>query len=98
MSRALENYPAFVTCRDLGDGWYFPAYNEIRCVVANKDMLNTKISEQEGVEISIEVYSSSTEVLRDKKCTDNAGYKYEIGDYNSTKISTISEVRAVRAY
>ena len=94
----LENYPAFIACRGLGNGWYFPAYNEIRCVVANKDMLNTKISEQEGVEISIEVYSSSTEVLRDKKYTDNAGYKYEIGDYNSTKISTISEVRAVRAY
>ena len=94
----LENYPAFIACRGLGNGWYFPAYNEIRCVVDNKDMLNTKISEQEGVEISIEVYSSSTEVLRDKKYTDNAGYKYEIGDYNSTKISTISEVRAVRAY
>ncbi|MFR5657957.1 MAG: hypothetical protein ACLUDU_08130 [Butyricimonas faecihominis] len=29
------------------------------------------------MEISIEVYSSSTEVLRDKRCKDNAGYKYE---------------------
>lgn len=32
-------------------------------------------------QISIEVYSSSTEVLRDKNVPDNAGYKYEIGDY-----------------
>ena len=94
----LENYPAFVACRDFEEGWYFPAYNEIRCIVANKDMLNAKISEQGGVEISTEVHGCSTEVLRDNKYTDNAGYKYEKGDFNGTKISATSEIRAVRAY
>lgn len=94
----MENYPAFLACRDLEEGWYFPAYNEIKYIVANKDVLNAKISEQGGEEISIEVHGSSTEVLRNSKYTDNAGYKYEKGDFNTTKISEILEIRAVCAY
>ena len=93
----LENYPAFVTCRDLGDGWYFPAYNEIRCVVANKDMLNVKIEEQLGDLISlVELYGSSTE--KEGEPTHYIGPD-KIGKtvYPYTKISQ-AKVRAVRAY
>lgn len=94
----LENYPAFFACRNLGEGWYFPAYNEVRCVVTNKDMLNAKINEQGGMEISLETYSCSTEVLYNDQYIDNAGYRYGKGDFNITKINAASEVRAVRAY
>ena len=93
----LENYPAFVTCRDLGDGWYFPAYNEIRCVVANKDILNVKIEEQLGDLISlVELYGSSTE--KEGEPTHYIGPD-KIGKtvYPYTKISQ-AKVRAVRAY
>lgn len=92
-----ENYPAFVVCRDLGDGWYFPAYNEIRCVVANKDMLNVKIEEQLGDPISlVELYGSSTE--KEGESTHYIGPD-KIGKtvYPYTKMS-LSKVRAVRAY
>ena len=96
-SDKLENYPAFVACRDLGDGWYFPAYNEIRCVVANKDMLNVKIEEQLGDLISlVELYGSSTE--KEGEPTHYIGPD-KIGGtvYPYTKMSQ-AKVRAVRAY
>ena len=96
-SDKLDNYPAFVSCRDLGDGWYFPAYNEIRCIVANKDMLNVKIEEQLGDPISfVELYGSSTE--KGGEPTHYIGPD-KIGKtvYPYTKMS-LAGVRAVRAY
>ena len=96
-SDKLDNYPAFVSCRDLGDGWYFPAYNEIRCIVANKDMLNVKIEEQLGDPISfVELYGSSTE--KGGEPTHYIGPD-KIGKtvYPYTKMSS-AKVRAVRAY
>ena len=82
---------------DLGDGWYFPAYNEIRCIVANRDMLNVKIEEQLGDPISfVELYGSSTE--KGGEPTHYIGPD-KIGKtvYPYTKMS-LAGVRAVRAY
>ena len=93
----LENYPAFMACADLGKGWYFPAYNEIRCIVANKDMLNVKIEKQLGDPISlVELYGSSTE--KGGEPTHYIGPD-KIGKtvYPYTKMSS-AKVRAVRAY
>ena len=96
-SDELENYPAFMACADLGKGWYFPAYNEIRCIVANKDMLNVKIEKQLGDPISlVELYGSSTE--KGGEPTHYIGPD-KIGKtvYPYTKMSS-AKVRAVRAY
>ena len=96
-SDELENYPAFMACADLGKGWYFPAYNEIRCIVANKDMLNVKIEKQLGDPISlVELYGSSTE--KGGEPTHYIGPD-KIGEtvYPYTKMSS-AKVRAVRAY
>lgn len=96
-SDELENYPAFMVCADLGKGWYFPAYNEIRCIVANKDMLNVKIEKQLGDPISlVELYGSSTE--KGGEPTHYIGPD-KIGEtvYPYTKMSS-AKVRAVRAY
>ena len=96
-SDELENYPAFMACADLGKGWYFPAYNEIRCIVANKDMLNVKIEKQLGDPISlVELYGSSTE--KGGEPTHYIGPD-KIGKtvYPYTKMSSV-KVRAVRAY
>ena len=93
----MENYPAFMACADLGKGWYFPAYNEIRCIVANKDMLNVKIEKQLGDPISlVELYGSSTE--KGGEPTHYIGPD-KIGKtvYPYTKMSS-AKVRAVRAY
>ena len=96
-SDELENYTAFMACADLGKGWYFPAYNEIRCIVANKDMLNVKIEKQLGDPISlVELYGSSTE--KGGEPTHYIGPD-KIGKtvYPYTKMSS-AKVRAVRAY
>ena len=96
-SDELENYPAFMACADLGEGWDFPAYNEIRCIVANKDMLNVKIEKQLGDPISlVELYGSSTE--KGGEPTHYIGPD-KIGKtvYPYTKMSS-AKVRAVRAY
>ena len=96
-SDELENYPAFMAFADLGKGWYFPAYNEIRCIVANKDMLNVKIEKQLGDPISlVELYGSSTE--KGGEPTHYIGPD-KIGKtvYPYTKMSS-AKVRAVRAY
>ena len=96
-SDELENYPAFMACAGLGKGWYFPAYNEIRCIVANKDMLNVKIEKQLGDPISlVELYGSSTE--KGGEPTHYIGPD-KIGKtvYPYTKMSS-AKVRAVRAY
>ena len=95
-SDELENYPAFMACADLGKGWYFPAYNEIRCIVANKDMLNVKIEKQLGDPISVELYGSSTE--KGGEPTHYIGPD-KIGEtvYPYTKMSS-AKVRAVHAY
>ena len=96
-SDELENYPAFMAFADLGEGWDFPAYNEIRCIVANKDMLNVKIEKQLGDPISlVELYGSSTE--KGGEPTHYIGPD-KIGKtvYPYTKMSS-AKVRAVRAY
>lgn len=96
-SDKLENYPAFKACVDLGEGWYFPAYNEIKYIVTNKDMLNVKIEEQLGDLISlVELYGSSTE--KEGEPTHYIGPD-KIGKtvYPYTKMSQ-AKVRAVRAY
>lgn len=33
-------YPAFAWCADLGDGWYLPAYDELKILLQNETVLN----------------------------------------------------------
>ncbi|WP_292265558.1 fimbrillin family protein [Butyricimonas sp.] len=60
-------FPAFQACRELGVGWYLPAKDEIKYIVAHKDELNVNIVESEN-------YGSSTENGVDYYCSKGSGY------------------------
>lgn len=49
----LDAYPAFKACKDLGEGWYYPALNEIRWIAIHKKELN--------INMEAKSYGSSTE-------------------------------------
>jgi len=81
----LEMYPAFKACRDLGEGWYYPALNEIRWIALHKEELN--------VNMEVKAYGSSTE----KSATDYVGITSKVTDeFTSDKGSM--EVWPVREY
>lgn len=82
----LDMYPAFRACRDLGEGWYYPALYEIRWIALHKEELN--------VNIEVKAYGSSTE----KSSTDYVGIASNPAtDMPSTKFGP-SEVWPVREY
>ena len=61
-------YPAFDYCAGLGNGWYVPAVNELVAIhtlrgdlTTQKNALNTKLTDVDGVGFSEVLYYSSTE-------------------------------------
>lgn len=63
-----NKYPAFVWCADHGDGWYFPAIEELKLLLLNDevhDTVNAKIEIQGGEKLfsrrDVKWYWSSTE-------------------------------------
>lgn len=86
----LLNYPAF---NILEDGWYLPAINEIKSIVANRQNLNLNIQNQNGNLIEDVVYVSSTERGKDREsdicCTSVQGFEDKAILYN---------IRVVRSY
>ena len=37
-----DKYPAFAWCADYGEGWYLPAYYELKEIIANREIINQK--------------------------------------------------------
>lgn len=56
----LANFPAFKWCDDYGEGWYLPAYNELRMIEKEKVIINATFSAN-GYATFDSVYWSSTE-------------------------------------
>ncbi|MBE6194040.1 MAG: TIR domain-containing protein [Rikenellaceae bacterium] len=54
-----EKYPAFRWCADLGEGWYLPAKEELLAIYRNKEILDSQLTDELGIEW---YYWSSTEV------------------------------------
>ncbi len=61
-STTLEIFPAFKACVELGTGWYYPAINEMKYIIAHKENLG------EGVNLGSKAYGSSTERGVDNLC------------------------------
>lgn len=61
-NKTLEMFPAFKACEDMGEGWYYPAINELKCIIAHKDELG------EDVNLNSSSYGSSTEKGSDNLC------------------------------
>ncbi|WP_099291691.1 fimbrillin family protein [Butyricimonas sp. Marseille-P3923] len=88
----MTKYPAFNACLNRGEGWYFPAMNEIKYIVSQLIILNPNIVKQGGDLIDDStVYGSSTEqgegTVSDYWRTDRFDAK-----------DNAAIVRAVRAY
>ncbi|WP_303180676.1 fimbrillin family protein [uncultured Butyricimonas sp.] len=88
----ITKYPAFNACLNRGEGWYFPAMNEIKYIVSQLIILNPNIVKQGGDLIDdTTVYGSSTEqgegTVSDYWRTDRFDAK-----------DNAAIVRAVRAY
>ncbi len=81
----LDMYPAFKACKDLGEGWYFPALNEIRWIVIHKEYL--------GIDMAISTYGSSTEI-DEKNCGGVASNPEQDYPFNKGSMA----VWPVRAY
>ena len=56
-----SNYPAFVWCASLGEGWYLPAFDELELIFQNKSIINRRLNERGYGEFVDESYWSSTE-------------------------------------
>ena len=39
-----SKYPAFKWCADIGEGWYLPAFNELKAIYDQKDTINATLS------------------------------------------------------
>lgn len=87
----IDLYPAFNECAGLGEGWYYPAINEIKYIVEHRERLNVNIEKEKGNLIENIMYGSSTEVK------DNRGTEHYCTGNNKLKELKV-EVRAVRAY
>ena len=82
----LDAYPAFKACKDLGEGWYFPALDEIRWIALHKEELN--------LNMEVKAYGSSME----KSVVDYVGITSSITSDNLTTKYGPSAVWPVRAY
>lgn len=82
----LDAYPAFKACKDLGEGWYFPALDEIRWIALHKEELN--------LSMEVKAYGSSME----KSVVDYVGITSSITSDNLTTKYGPSAVWPVRAY
>ena len=56
-----EYFEAFVWCRNKGDDWYLPAYEELEAIYNNKSAINSTLAEYGGTKLQDDAYWSSTE-------------------------------------
>ena len=92
-----EKYPVFKWCADLGEGWYLPAKEELLAIYRNKEILDSQLTD----ELGIECYWSSTEDSEFCAWTiwmydgfDNLGFK----DFDHQDVHYPYYVRAVSAF
>lgn len=57
----LANLTAFRLCAEMGEGWYLPAFNEMKAVAENKSSLNTALKANGGTALDNNDYWTSTE-------------------------------------
>ena len=86
-----SEYPAFMWCADLGEGWYLPSKEELLKIYQNKDKLNPHLTDK----LSNRWYWSSTE--SDKFCAWVVNMSYGNTGRND-KYYNGSYVRAVSAF
>lgn len=86
-------YPAFKWCADLGEGWYLPAYYELRDIYNAKNTLNEALSANgyTTLILSDSWYWSSTE--------SSSGNAYDCtfssGSYSNSSKSDLDKVHAI---
>ena len=57
--RDSDQYPAFVWCRNKGDDWYLPAYDELLAIRENKSAINSTLAEYKCTTFSGDYWSST---------------------------------------
>ena len=89
-----SKYPAFKWCSDYGEGWYLPAYYELREIYNNRTAINATLEANGYTTLGTSLYWSSTE--------DGSSVAYELyfsGDYDYNYYKdTTGSVRAVLAF
>lgn len=58
----INNYPAFMWCNELGDGWYLPAKDELSILESAKNDVNATLRANGFVELSGDYWSSTDNI------------------------------------
>ena len=56
-----EKYPAFKWCSEYGEGWYLPAFNELREIYYNRTAIDATLKANGYTTYGVSLYWSSTE-------------------------------------
>ena len=91
----IDNYPAFVWCEALGDGWYLPAKNELSLISSVKENINTTLTANNLVEISGDYWSSTDNI------NDGSGahiLNFDERKWNYEFKNTTNLVRAIKVF
>ncbi len=88
----LANLTAFRLCAELGDGWYLPAFNEMKAVADNKTDLNAALRANGGSTLDNDDYWTSTEGTENAleraksvKISDGSAFDYRKYFYNKVR-------------
>ena len=81
-------YPAFSWCTNIGDGWYLPAFDEVKTIFVHKEKINSAIPAGKII-ISNSLWSSTESSIA------QASYTIAKGIYNNQSKKLTCSVRAV---
>ena len=81
-------YPAFKWCADIGDGWYLPAFDEVKTIFVHKDKINSALPAGKII-ISNSLWSSTESSIA------QAYYTLAKGIYNQQSKKLTCALRAV---
>ena len=81
-------YPAFKWCADIGDGWYLPAFDEVKTIFVHKEKINSALPAGK-IMISNSLWSSTESSIA------QASYTLAKGIYNNQSKKLTCSVRAV---
>ena len=97
----VGKYPAFEYVNSLGDGWYLPAFDELKQIYTNKAVINNVLNTLSSSNVSVTTlgnycnWSSST--VTNSSNTNRAWSIYDKYQGDAYRRSTL-KVRAVRAF
>ncbi|MBR1962471.1 MAG: leucine-rich repeat protein [Alistipes sp.] len=90
----LSSYPAFKWCAEQGEGWYLPAFNELKEIYNNRSAINSTLSANGYASLGTSWYWSSTEY--------SSSYAYKLFFYDGSSDYSYKDntgtVRAILAF